>query len=337
MLGARRAVAVVVGLHARGVADRDRLGGAHDRGQPLERLAFARLARAQLVEGGHEERGQLGAERDRDARVLQQAVGLALHERHLGREVADRVDRLEVEPALERGRHGVHAAVARVGGGDHVEALPREHAPRRALQLGDDQHPVAQDREQAVLDLERAAGDLLEPHELPGAHAEVQRRGHQRPLGRPLGQEERVVPGVLDRVLAGGGAPLDREPRVAADRGREQLAEVALGRARLADQHQAAVAGERHHAALHEPAAPHELGDHLVLGVAEHEPEHRAGREPPARRARGALVERDQAGELVRVELLGGRALERLARGRGGRGRGGPGGALGAGRGLLRH
>ena len=44
-----------------------------------------------------------------------------------------------------------------------------------------------------------------------GAHAAVQRRGDQRALGRALGQEQGVVPAVLDGVLGGPGAALDHQ------------------------------------------------------------------------------------------------------------------------------
>ena len=68
-----------------------------------------------------------------DAGAREEARRLVADELHLDFEVGDGEDGLEVEAALERGAHLVDAEVARVGGGDDVEAVPREEHVRLRL------------------------------------------------------------------------------------------------------------------------------------------------------------------------------------------------------------
>ena len=69
----------------------------------------------------------------------QRGGGLPFDQPPLELEVGDRLDHLEVEPALERGRHLGHAAVAQVGGGDEVEAGLGVDRALVAAQLGNAQ------------------------------------------------------------------------------------------------------------------------------------------------------------------------------------------------------
>ena len=95
---------------------------------------------------------------------------------------------------------------------------------------------------------------------LPSLHRAQDRRGHERARRRPLGEEQRVVPGVLDLLLGGAGRALDDEREVAADGRRQVLGQPALRRAGLADEHQRAIRGERGDGDLHERASPMYFG-----------------------------------------------------------------------------
>ena len=126
------------------------------------------------------------------------AVGLLPDQLDLELAVGDRPHRLEVEPPLERARHLVHAAVADVGGGDHVEAGRGEDDGVVAVELGDVQHLVGQQADQHVLDLRLDARDLLEaadPARRPCASC-IGPRTSARGVG-PFGEQQRVVPGVV--------------------------------------------------------------------------------------------------------------------------------------------
>lgn len=166
----------------------------------------AAVAGAQLAEGGDQHLQYVATRRHGDAGGLQQCPRLGLDQVELGGEVRDREHGLKVEAAFQRRAHVVHAPVARVGGGDDVEALAGEDHAVGAVQLGDRQHAFGQRRQQRVLDLQRATGDLLEPYDLALRHAREQRRRDERPRRGTFGDEQRVVPGVLDLILGGGRA-----------------------------------------------------------------------------------------------------------------------------------
>lgn len=221
-----------------------------------------------------------------------------------------------VEAPLQRGRHLVDPTVATVGGGDDVEAPERVDAARIAVELRNGEDPLGEDRQERILHLRGAARELLEADHLALRHAAVDGRRYQRAGRRPLGEQRRVVPRILDGVLCGGRRALDREGGVARDRRGQQLAGQRLRRTRLADQHQAAVGGERDDTPLDERARADELrGD--LLAVAQHEFHHRRGREPPA--VRGAAAEPRvplrQPRQLVGVPHFGRRPLHRCRHG----------------------
>ena len=164
-------------------------------------------------------------------------------------------DRVEAPP--QGARHLVDAAIAVVGGGDEVEAGDRRHL---GVELGDRQHLLRQDRDEGVLDLRRHAGDLLDAHDASVLHRPVHRARDQRRLARAVLQQAGVVPAVAQRLLGRAGGALDEQGRVAADGRGEVLADPRLGRARHAEQEQAAVGGERRHRHLDEATRSDVLG-----------------------------------------------------------------------------
>lgn len=270
--------------HAHGVGHAHGLGGRHDAGEPLDRVAVVHLPGAQLAEGRDEHLDHALRRRHRHARTLEQPLGLLAHELHLGAQIEDGEHRLEVEAALERGGHLVDAAVAGVRGRDDVEALPCVEHPVLALELGHREHALGEHGQQRVLHLDRAARDLLEPHDLAELHALVDRRRHERARRGPFVHEQGVVPRVLDLVLGGRGATLDGQRRGARHRGRDELAEQRLRGTRLADEHQPARRRERHEATIDQRRGDDQLPfDPLVLVTQEERPcgaqrEHPAGR-----------------------------------------------------------
>jgi hypothetical protein len=236
-------------------------------------IAVVRLGRraAQVAEGRHQQLQHRRGHGLRNAALRQQPRGRFLHQRQLAVEVENGEHRFEVEAALQRRAHLVHAAVARVGGGDDVEALARiEHAVL-ARELGHRHHAVRQHAQQAVLHLERRARDLLEAHHLALLHAQVQRRRHHGARARAFVDEQRVVPAVLDLVFGDRGAALDGERRDARDGRGQQLRQHRLGRARLAHQHQAAAGGQRDEHALDAGHRRDDLGRDVERRVAEDE------------------------------------------------------------------
>ena len=98
---------------------------------------------------------ELGRRLDADL-VVGAQLGLALgDDADLLLEILDDRHRDEVEAALERGAHLVHAAVARVRGGDDVEAALRAHD---LVELGHGDLLLGQDGDERVLDLGRRCG-----------------------------------------------------------------------------------------------------------------------------------------------------------------------------------
>ena len=104
----------------------------------------------------------------------------------------------------------------------------------------------------------------------PGAHRGQDRRRHQRLGVRALGEQQGVVPAVAQLVLGGAGGALHGQRAGAADGGGQQLGEHRLGGAGLADEQQAALAGQGDHAAFdqrafadelrHDPHGPEDVG-----------------------------------------------------------------------------
>jgi hypothetical protein len=208
--------------------------------------------------------------------AVEQCRGLLADEPGLELAVADGADRLEVEAALERARHLVDAAVAQVGGGEHVEAACREDDGVVAGQLGHVQDLVGEQADQDVLDLRLDAGDLLEPADPALGQRVVHGPAHECPRRRALGEQERVVPRVGDLVLRGARRALDGERRVAGDRCGEELRQHRLRGAGLADEQQAAVAHQGDDAAVDEGVVAVELLGDPEPRVAEHEGPHGA-------------------------------------------------------------
>lgn len=68
----------------------------------------------------------------------------------------------------------MHAAVAEVGSGDDVESRRRAD-PKAVSQLRDHELLLGEHRDEGVLDLGRAAGDLLETHQGTLLHGLVDR------------------------------------------------------------------------------------------------------------------------------------------------------------------
>jgi hypothetical protein len=217
----------------------------------------------------------------------------------------------EVEAPLQRRGEVVDAPVAAVGGGDDREPGPGEQEVV-VVQLGDGHVLLGQDRDEGVLHVAGRPGQLLEASDQALVHGGHDRRGDHGVAGLALGDHHGDVPGVLDVVLGGAGGALDDQGRVTADGGGQQLGEPALAGARVPDQQQAAVRGQRHDAALDEAAVAEPLlGDVAVEAVgplgAEHEQPHHARAEPPRERP-GAVVDGLQPVELVGVLGLGGGA-----------------------------
>ena len=217
--------------------------------------------------------------------------------------VADRLDGFEIEAAFQGGRHFMHAAVAQVGAGDDIETAPRMHA-RVAAQFGDHQLLFRHQRDEHILHLGRAARDLFEAHQLARLHRLEQRRRHQRAPARPFGQQQRVVPRILDMVFGGAGRALDRQRRIAADGGGQQFGQQRLGRTRLAHQHQALVAHQGDDGAVDQRIVAIELAAHLQRRVAEDKAAHGARRQLPALGARIGIG-RLQPFEFARMTLFG--------------------------------
>ncbi len=207
-------------------------------------------------------------------------------------------------------------------------------AVRGAGQLGDGDPPLGEQRDQGVLDLREAAGDLLDPGDRAGGHRAEHRRGHQRLAAGALGEQQGVVPAVLELVLGGARGALDGERAGAADGGGEEFGEHRLGGAGLADEQQAALAGEGDDAAFDEGPLADELlldrqapapGLELLAAAAHHEGDDGARGEPPAGRAGAGVVRGEElqlGGELLlRRDDLPGRGV--------GAGGGGTGGGSG--------
>src|SRR5690606_36238073 len=127
---------------------------------------------------------------------------------------------------------------------------------------------------------------------------------------------------VADLLLDHPGAALHGERAVAADRRRQQLGEQRLGGARLADQHQPALAGQGDDGALDQRVVAVDLaGDtppaDAVAPAAEDEGTHRARAEAPAFGAR-AVIALQQRGQFLGVGQFGGQPLGRFRSGSGG-------------------
>ena len=228
----------------------------------------------QVLEDRDQELDHVRPYLDRRRGLPEQAVALSGYQLHFLFQLADRVDRLEIEPPLQGTGHLVHAAVASIGGADHVESGPGVEHPVGPVELRDDHHFLGEDADERILDLRRAAGDLLEPHKQSLAHRHVQRRGHQRPQRRPLGQQQRVVPGVLDMVLGGPRGSLDGVDRGARDRRGQQFREHRLGRSRLTHEHEPPVAAQADDGALdHEVVAIELAADRGTLAAAKKRPD----------------------------------------------------------------
>ncbi|MDQ0779591.1 hypothetical protein QF026_008057 [Streptomyces aurantiacus] len=168
----------------------------------------------------------------------------------------------------------------------------------------------------------------------PG-HGGQDGRGHQGLSAGPLGQQQRVVPAVLQLVLRRARGALDDQAAGAADGGGQQLGQHGLGGTGLTDEQQPALTGEGHDTpldqgavadelALDDKAPWHALGCLGVVGqsqgpavTAHDERDDGAGREPPRRRAWSVVV-RGEEGQLGGVPVLGRGDLAARGRARGG-------------------
>jgi hypothetical protein len=202
-------------------------------------------------------------------------------------------------------------------------------------EFGHGDAPFGEQGDQGVLHLGQAAGDLLDAGDRAPRHGGEHGRGHERLPAGALGEQQGVVPAVLELVLGGARGALDDQAAGAADRGRQQLGEHRLGGAGLADEQQAALPGEGDDAAFHQgavadelalddEAARHALGHLGVVGqaqrpaVAAHDEGDDGTRgEPPGGRARSAVVGGEE-GELGGVPVLGRGDLPRGGGGGGG-------------------
>lgn len=135
----------------------------------------------------------------------------------------------------------------------------------------------------------------------------MQRAGHQRLGRRPLGQEQRVVPGVFDLVLGGAGGALDGVGGAARNGGGQQFGEHRLGGARLADEQQPAVSGQTDDSPFDKHVVAKELSFDRRFFRAANKTAHGARRKLPAGRTPFAigLAQRRQ---FVGVKHLGGRS-----------------------------
>ncbi len=181
-----------------------------------------------------------------------------------------------------------------------------------AGQLGHGDPALGEQRDQGVLHLGQAAGDLLHPGYGAVGHRGEHGRRHQGLPAGALGEQQGVVPAVLQLVLGGAGGALDGQRAGAADGGGEQLGEHRLGGTGLADEQQAALPGEGDDAALDQRAVADELLLHdeaappcleLLAVAAHHEGDDGARGEPPAGRP-GAVVVGGEELQLGGVPLL---------------------------------
>ncbi|CAL2064558.1 hypothetical protein GPN2_13300 [Streptomyces murinus] len=301
----------------------DGLRGAHHRGRPLHLPALRRTPLPEVAEHGDQGLQDGVVDLEGRARPLHRRPGLAADQRGLGVEVRDGADRLEVEAALERGRHLGDALVPQVGGGDEGEA--RRRVRQRVLaarQFGDRDTPLRQQRHQGVLHLGKAPGDLLDTGHRAPAHRGEHRRRHQRGPAGALREQQGVVPAVLQLVLRRTRRALHDQPAGSAHGGGQQLRQHGLGGAGLADEQQAPLPGERDDTPFHQRAVADELAADLqpprhsvrhrgVLGqtqrlpaAAHHEGDHGPGREPPGGRPRTGIVSREER-QLGGVPVLG--------------------------------
>ncbi|CAM5416455.1 hypothetical protein SBADM41S_11798 [Streptomyces badius] len=218
-----------------------------------------------------------------------------------------------------------------------------------ARQFGNRDPPLGKQGHEGVLDLRQAAGDLLDAGDGARVMAVRTGEGAEGLLGGALGEQQRVVPAVLELVLGGARGALHGERAGPADGRRQQLGEHGLGGARFADEEQTAFPGEGDHAPFDQGAFADELLlDHqtarhsgsgpgalrqaqCVTRAAHHEGDDGPGGEQPAGRA-GPGVVRGEESQLGGVPVLGRGDLPwrvagrgRLARdaSRGGAGRGG--------------
>src|SRR5690606_33154203 len=102
-------------------------------------------------------------------------------------------------------------------------------------------------------------------------HAPVERGGHERAGGGALGDQEGGVAGVGDLILDGGGAALDGEGGVAGDGGGDEFGQQRFGGAGVADEHEAAIGGERDQGTVDQGRVADEFAGEPELLVADDE------------------------------------------------------------------
>ena len=191
-----------------------------------------------------------------------------------------------VEATLERGGELVHALVAVVRRGDHVEAA---HGLHFLAELGHGQRLFRKNGDERVLHVGGDAGQFLHAGDAAVFHGAHERTFHQCLPRRPLGQQLGVVPAVAHLFLARARRALNDARGIAAHGRGQMLRHPRLGRARHAVQKQRAIGGQRGHGDFHEPATADVLGRDLkaVVEPAAHEiGTHGPGRHLPVLRAR---------------------------------------------------
>src|SRR5215218_6198800 len=304
--GLHRAVAVESGARQASGQDADGLGGGERARRRLELcLAVFRHAAAQLAEHGYDatdllHRRLLGGQLQRPTQGRHPPLhDLDLFVHRLGYGQNDRV-----EAACQCARKLVHALVAVVGRGDHVEALARLDL---GVEFRNGKGFLGEDGYEGILNFGRNTGQLLYAAHSARAHGVHHRALHQGFLRRALGQEPRVVPTVADGGLIRTRGALYQERGIARDRGRQVLANPRLGRAWYAVEQQRPVGGQRGNGHLHQTPVAHVLGqdDKPVGQLSAHEVRlDGPRREFPVRRSL-AVVGPGELGQLLGVLLLG--------------------------------
>lgn len=200
------------------------------------------------------------------------------------------MDGFEVETPLESARHLMHATIADICSGDDVEAGPGQQHSMIAVKLRHHHQLFRDNADQDVLDFGRTAGDFLESDDQSPCHTDMQRPWHERARGWPLGQQQGVVPGILDLIFRRAGRALNGVRRTAGNGRRQQFGQHRLGRAGLADKQQPTIPGQPHDGTLDQDVVAEEFAFDLRALAATNKGSHRLRGQFPAWRPRLPFV-----------------------------------------------
>ena len=187
----------------------------------------------------------------------------------------------DIEAPLQGGGHVIDPLVPRVGRGDEGESLAGRNVQ---MQLRDADALFRQQGDERVLHFAGAAGDLLEAGHGPVFHSPVDRTFEHGAFGRPLGDEQGIIPGIAYLLFRRPGRPLYDPCGIAVDGGAEVFGQPALGRARFPHQQEGPVREQGGDGYLHQPLIAHVFGRdlHIPHPAAADVGAHRPRRHAPA-------------------------------------------------------